>query len=283
MEDKGYYLYAISKLPQDKERTMAQLCSGQAGIDIQHSLELMPFKGLCAFTSKVSLIEFGQDFKDNVSNLEWLERQARTHDGIVRFLSSHETIVPVRFGTVFRSPEGIETFIDENYIQLEHLLQSIDGCCEMGLTIYFDKPHLLDRLRECDDEIKVLLQKVNSCSQGAGYMLGKKVDQLLELKFKLLVEKQLAVASEALGPVSRAIKQGPLNPDRICEEQLYSNLACLVLISNVDNFHLAEESLRESFGISGMTTRATGPWPAYSFSQFAELTQPKKRYSQHAS
>ena len=167
----------------------------------------MPFKGLYAFASKVCLTEFGRDFKEKISDLDWLERKVRTHDGIVRYLSSRETVVPVRFGTVFRSAEAIETFINDSSDRLNQLLDYIDGCCEMGVTIYFDKPLLLDYLKEHDDEIKLLGQKVlTSSSQGAGYMLKKKLEQILESKFKQLVEDELAELEEALTPVSKVIK-----------------------------------------------------------------------------
>jgi hypothetical protein len=280
MADDGYYIYAISK--QLSSDNLARLCLEQIGIDEKNVLEFRTFQDLHAFMSKVPLIEFGEAFKDKINDRDWLERKVRAHDTIVRFLSGGETIVPVRFGTVFRSDEAVENFIRENYDRLNDLLRSIDGCCEMGVAIYFDKPLLFDYLRKEDYEIGLLQQKLSTSTPGAGYMIGKKLDQLLESKFNRLVDKELDELGQRLSSISKVIKQSPLNPDRNNDAVLYSNVACLVPVLDIEEFNLSIKQLMKLPQIIGKTMRTTGPWPAYSFSRFAE-PDPNQRQAQYAS
>ena len=131
MPDKHLlYLYGISaKAPKLKVPT---------SIDGNSPLEHLEADGLTAWYSRVSPVEFGDRLAANMENLEWLSAVSVRHQRTVAQISEGVTLLPARFGTVFKSEKSLADHIREQKDQLEQRLARIDGAEEWGVKVFLN-------------------------------------------------------------------------------------------------------------------------------------------------
>src|SRR5690348_1472529 len=126
------YLYGISaKAP--KLSAKAPKLKVPTSIDGSSPLEHLEATGLTAWYSRVSPVEFGERLAANMENLEWLSAVSVRHQRTVAQISEAVTLLPARFGTVFKSEKSLADHIREQKAQLEEKLARIDGAEEWGV------------------------------------------------------------------------------------------------------------------------------------------------------
>ncbi|HEY9682956.1 MAG TPA: GvpL/GvpF family gas vesicle protein [Oculatellaceae cyanobacterium] len=276
--DNGFYLYALAKSDAPIIDSRHALLS-QMGLDDQHPIERIESGGICAFASRVVIPEFETELKEKIKDIVWLERTARRHDDIVRFLSSRWSVVPVRFGTIMKSAEGLMSFLDQNREQLHDLLDELDGCCEMGATIWFDKKLITKAMQARDRDLQELAAKTETAARGARYLMNKKFQLLEEEKFNSMVEQFCQAIKESTQRTTRKFLCRPLQPDRANSTLLKISIASLVPIALQDEFRHRLNRMAEAKSVEGITVQVTGPWPTYSFSHFAQTLEAAERGS----
>ena len=280
--DSGYYLYAVSKV--DVLQLAASLSADRGsepceltGIHFDHDLEQVTCKKLTAIISEVPLSEFGQEeLRQNINNLEWLERTARKHDRIIRNLSLVTSIVPVRFATVFRSKTGIEQFIEQHCKQLDALLESIDGCWEVGVTLAFDRDEILKKLKETDQQMKQLSEKIDRSQAGTAYLFKKRLELMLNEKFNSFVEQELEQSKAILKKWSKVVKEEQSSQIATNGSPLLVKLSCLTHVSDIEQLRATIESMQATSTLGGKSVHLSGPWPPYSFSKLDTQTTLEK-------
>jgi hypothetical protein len=129
-DDRLLYLYGISaKAPKLKVPT---------SIDGNSPLEHLEAAGLTAWYSRVSPVEFGEHLAANMENLEWLSAVSVRHQRTVAQISEAVTLLPARFGTVFKSEKSVTEHIREQKELLEQKLARIDGAEEWGVKLFLN-------------------------------------------------------------------------------------------------------------------------------------------------
>jgi gas vesicle protein GvpL/GvpF len=128
--DQLLYLYGIShKAPKLKVPT---------SIDGNSSIEHLEAAGLTAWYSRVSPDEFGERLAANMENLEWLSAVSVRHQRTVAQISETVTLLPARFGTVFKSEKSLSDHIREQKNRLTQKLARIDDAEEWGVKLFLN-------------------------------------------------------------------------------------------------------------------------------------------------
>ena len=131
MPDKHLlYLYGIS--------AKASKLKVPTSIDGNSPLEHLEAASLTAWYSRVSPLEFGDRLSANMENLEWLSTVSVRHQRTVAQISEGVTLLPARFGTVFKSEKSLADHIREQKDQLEQRLARIDGAEEWGVKVFLN-------------------------------------------------------------------------------------------------------------------------------------------------
>ena len=126
--DRLLYLYGISaKAPHIR---MA------GSIDGSSAVEYIEDGSLFAWFSRVSPVEFGEKLAENMENLEWLSGASVRHQRTVSQISESVTLLPARFGTVFKTEESLVEHIREQRDRLISTLARIDGTEEWGVKLF---------------------------------------------------------------------------------------------------------------------------------------------------
>jgi|SRR4051812_3957284 hypothetical protein len=124
------YLYGIS--------ATAPKTKIAASIDGSSPVERLESNGLAAWFSRVSQEEFGDRLATNMENLEWLSSVSVRHQRTVSQIADSVTLLPARFGTVFKSEESLRKHLDEQKGQLAATLKRIEGAEEWGVKVFLN-------------------------------------------------------------------------------------------------------------------------------------------------
>jgi len=259
--DKGLYLYAIGRC----DGSLSDV-SGIDGIDPNYMLEPLATDNLIALVSYVPLSEFGSEaLKNNLQDISWLDKSARTHNTIVKQLHDVINIIPVRFGTVFYSKDGALQFLKNNESCLLELLDKIDGFTEMGVPLYFDRSAIIKHLTEQDPRLSKLEYAGTGNKTGTSYLLQKRIESQQAAEFYTVIDQYVESAIAELAPKAKEVYRAQTAPVPNSNSLFYVNIAYLVATEELEPFKQAAARWQEMMCEKGVTARVTGPWPPYSF------------------
>jgi hypothetical protein len=124
------YLYGVtSKAPKTRITS---------SIDGSSPVDRIEESGLVAWYSRVSDEEFGAMLAANMENLEWLSAASVRHQRVVSQIAEATTVLPARFGTVFRNEESLREHIRQEKEKLAATLQRIEGTEEWGVKLFLN-------------------------------------------------------------------------------------------------------------------------------------------------
>ncbi len=261
--DRGEGLWAYCVAAAD-----AGFPIGSPGVEPDHRLERVEHGGLAALVSKVPLADYGEDaLRENLNNLDWLERVARAHAAVLETALAESTIVPLRLCTIYEGYEGVTGMLTTERESFEEALDRLDGCQEWGVKVLVDRPALEAGVRVVSAEVSALEKEVEASSGGGAYMMGRRVER----EVGALAERKLAeVANDIHGRLADWAEDGvlsaPQNRDLSGHEgEMVMNAAYLLEAEKVARFRELIEELEERYGKLGIWLELTGPWPAYNF------------------
>ena len=101
------------------------------------SVELVSERGLSAIVGRVDLAEFGEEpLRRNLENRAWLEQAVASHDDVLSGVVGAASLVPFRFGTVFRDEDGVRAMLREREDELRGALDRLRGHVELGVKVF---------------------------------------------------------------------------------------------------------------------------------------------------
>lgn len=221
---------------------------------------------LAVLVSRVPLSEFGEDaLRRNLNDLDWLERVARAHEGVLERALEGATIVPLRICTIFDDEQGAAEMLAEQRSTLTAALDALDGRQEWGVKLMVDRAALEAAARErapdaFDDELE-------GQSAGGAYMLRRRQErQLREAADQLAGSIAEDVHARLQDWATDAVVNPPQNPELSGHEgDMLLNAAYLVEEEKVERLHELVAELRERHRELGARLELTGPWPPYNF------------------
>jgi gas vesicle protein GvpL/GvpF len=130
MNARGRYLFAVATGldPSDLR--------GQEGLD-GRPLEVVEHGDLQAVVCDVDLGEFGEGpVRQNLEQLAWVEKVARTHDSVVRAVAARATVAPMRLVTVCLDDNSVTNRLEQWELPLRAALRRVEGCREWSVKVY---------------------------------------------------------------------------------------------------------------------------------------------------
>jgi len=238
------------------------------GIEPESGVEVVAARGLAALVSRVPLAEYDDDrLREHLEDIEWVERTARAHEGVLDRALSDATIVPLRLCTLYRDLDGVRRLLRERGREFSENLAAIDGCTEWGVKLFVEPGRLQSAPVAEMSSADVSETRAGSEPSGADYLARRQRERALathadELRTRCgeEIHRQLAeLARESrVNPVQRPELHGR-------EEEMLLNAAYLVPRDRANQLYEAVERLREEWEAHGFQLELTGPWPPYNF------------------
>jgi hypothetical protein len=184
---------------------------------------------------------------------------ALAHEHVIETVMKAHTIIPMSFGTVFRTDEDIREVLRSIYPSVKDVLKQMLGKVEFGLKVTWDRDHIVEELQREHEEIHRFHQEITRKHLQSTYFarmqLGRMIDKALEEQSVEYVRdiyetlRTICVASRDNKPIG---------------DKMIMNAAFLLEREREAEFDAAVNRVAKKFG-DRLNFKYTGPWPPYNF------------------
>jgi hypothetical protein len=238
--NEGKYVYCIIK----SERSLS---FGALGIGTEPShVQTVNYRNLAAVVSTTSLVV--QDpTRDNVL----------AHQRVNETVMQHHTVIPMSFGTVFKTDDDIMELLRSAYDAFTDVLNKMEDKFEFGLKVLWDREEIIREIEAEDEDIRRLKGEISN-QKGSTYFARMQYGRLIDAALQARSERYVAEIFEALRDVSVASRSNKPIGDR-----MIMNAAFLVARATEQAFDARVKDIGSRY--DKLTFKYTGPWPPYNF------------------
>ena len=257
MKNNLIYVYCISNNPPGLTRDIEP--------NVVKSLKIDKFYVIVKFVSKSEFSE--ENFKKNLSDIQWVELNAREHIMVISMIMESGTVIPFKFGTIYNSEASLKKFISDYSDSLIENFDNLAGKEEWSVKIYCDRKVLCERIDELSEEAASLEKQIMASSPGKAFLLKKKKTELIENEMDRLCKKYGQEYYDEFKILSEATYLNNLLPKDIVgrEDSMILNASFLISKNKLAEFKNTVDVLKKKDGNSGFFIESTGPWPPYNF------------------
>src|SRR5918912_2151458 len=240
--DGGKYVYCIIR--QEKPRDFGTIGIGNAA----NRVYTVHYRDLAAVVSDTPIVIYDPT-RENVL----------AHEFVNETVMREHTVIPMSFGTVFRSEEDVGELLRSTYQAFSDVLDKMRDKIEFGLKVLWDREKVIARLERSNDEIRRLKDEITRNAQSSTYFARMQLGRLVEAALEEAGNRYVRDIHETLKPAAVASRSNKPIGDR-----MILNAAFLVERDREKSF---DEKVRE---VSRkyedlLTFKYTGPWPPYNF------------------
>src|SRR3954465_15656947 len=164
--DGGKYVYCIIR--SDRQREF-----GAIGIGGGQRVYTVAFHDLAAVVSDTPIVIYDPT-RENVL----------AHEFVNETVMKEHTVIPMSFGTVFRSEDDVSELLRSTYQAFSDVLEKMQDKIEFGLKVLWDREKVIANLERENDEIRRLKDEISRHTASSTYFarmqLGRLIDSALE-------------------------------------------------------------------------------------------------------
>jgi len=253
--ERALYVYGV--VPGS---AAAAVFADARGVDPSRPVELVADGDVAAVVSPVRLDEFGEDaIQERLRDPAWLAEKARAHDGVLAAAVGRTTVVPFRFGAIYRDERHVVDLLRERG-DLAAALARLEGAVELGVKAVADAAALRERLaaeQPADEGV----------SAGRAYMQRKQLERELDDAVERAAAEHAQETHDRLASLARDARLNPVHPveDPATPRRMILNGAYLVDAAAEAGFREEVATLAGAHAEQGVEYEVTGPWPPYNF------------------
>jgi Mg2+ and Co2+ transporter CorA len=240
--EEGKYVYCIIKSAE--ERDFGPIGIGEGG----NRVYTVHHRDLAAIVSDTP-IRIYDPTRENVL----------AHELVNETVMREHTVIPMSFGTIFRTRDDIIELLKSTYRAFDDVLEKMNDKIEFGLKVLWDRDKVIARLEESDDEIRRLKDEITGNAQSSTYFARMQLGRLIEAALENSANGYVVDIHESLKPVAVASRSNKPIGDR-----MIMNAAYLVERSREQEFDEAVKALSSKYE-DQLSFKYTGPWPPYNF------------------
>jgi len=125
--------------PADTAWYVFGVAEDDPGLARLDGVELIRHGALAAVAQEVSPHECDEEVPpERLDDHEWLEREVQVREDVLLAAATATAVVPLRFGTIYRSREHVERMLEERSNELSETLDRIRGHVELGVRAWVD-------------------------------------------------------------------------------------------------------------------------------------------------
>jgi len=262
MENDLIYVYCISLTPVGTILNMEF-----------PELKTIDYNDFHVFVKYVHENDFSEEnLKRHLSDIEWLESNARDHIRIISMIMENEDVIPFKFGTIFNTITGLHKFITDYSDSLNENFHYIKGKEEWSVKVYCDRNELSEQIDELSQEAASLELQIMSSSPGKAFLLRRKKTDLIDNEMDKLCKKYGQEYYDALSDLSCTTYLNNLLPKEYTGRDctMILNATFLLNKQKVSEFINTIDILKDKIKHSVFIIEESGPWPPFSFISIKE-------------
>jgi hypothetical protein len=179
------------------------------------------------------------------------------HQRVNETVMQKHTVIPMSFGTVFKTHDDIIELLRSAYEAFSDVLNKMQEKFEFGLKVLWDRDQIIREIEDEDEDIRRLKGEISS-QKGSTYFARMQYGRLIDAALQARSERYVAEIFNALRGVSVASRSNKPIGDR-----MIMNAAFLVSRDREQAFDARVKEIGQQF--DKLTFKYTGPWPPYNF------------------
>jgi len=179
------------------------------------------------------------------------------HERVNETVMRDHTVIPMSFGTVFKTRDDIHELLRSAYDAFKDVLVKMEDKLEFGLKVLWDRDLIIKELEHDNEDIRRLKSEITS-QKGSTYFARMQYGRLVDAALQQRSEKYVHDIFESLRPVSVASRANKPIGDR-----MIMNAAFLVRRDKEEDFDAIVKRIGTT--LDKLTFKYTGPWPPYNF------------------
>ena len=254
---------AAKALPPDPDATALEGTRGKYVYCVVHSDKPLSFGplGMGTEPSEVHTVNY-KDIAAVVSDTpiavhEPTRTNVLAHERVNETVMRDYTVIPMSFGTVFKTRDDIQELLRSAYDAFKDVLVKMEDKLEFGLKVLWDRDVIIRELELENEDIRRLKGEITS-QKGSTYFARMQYGRLVDGALSARSERYVQEIFEALRPVSVASRANKPIGDR-----MIMNAAFLVRRDKEQDFDAIVKSIGARH--DKLTFKYTGPWPPYNF------------------
>lgn len=275
--DKGLYLYCIRAKTDSKFSTI--------GID-GGEIFTVPYQDLEAVVSEVSLEEFSSEEiqKKAQEDLGWIKEKAQIHEKVIEEAmklkfppfplgkdplenKGLKTVIPMKFGTIFKTKENLEETLKKYYYQFKENLKNLAGKQEWALKVYLNRKSFEKEIKKVSPVVQEKEKEISAMPEGVAYFMQKQIDDTVSKEADKAIENYTESFFEGLKRYAVAGTKGKILEKELTGKSLPMVLNAIFLVSEekLEDFIKEIDKLNRDYKPKGFNFEYSGPWPPYNF------------------
>jgi hypothetical protein len=210
----------------------------------------------------VPLSEYGEEeLAERLNDRTWLEEHALAHQRTLERVAAAATVVPFRFGAVYRELEGVRALLRDRRDELTAALERVRGRVELGVKGWAERERFA----------AALAGATPGESSGRSY-----------LEHRLKEQEQARTAAARLSEIARdaharfmacavdGVANRPQPRELSGREEVMILNAAYLVEDGGDRLAAEASQLQAMHQDDGVVFEVTGPWPPYNFVDLGE-------------
>ena len=179
------------------------------------------------------------------------------HERVNETVMRRYTVIPMSFGTVFKTHDDIHDLLRSAYDAFKDVLVKMQDKLEFGLKVLWDRDAILHDLEAESGDIRRLKREIQS-QKGSTYFARMQYGRLVDGALQARSERHVSEIFDQLRPVSVASRA-----NRPIGDGMIMNAAFLVGRDRESEFEARVKDIDAAQ--NNLTLKSTGPWPPYNF------------------
>ena len=184
---------------------------------------------------------------------------ALAHEHVIETVMKTHTIIPMSFGTVFRTDDDILEVLRSIYPSVKDVLKQMAGKVEFGLKVSWDRDNIVEELRRDHEEIHRFHQEITRKHLQSTYFARMQLGRMIEKALGERSGEYVREIYEGLRAICVASRD-----NKPIGDKMIMNAAFLIEREREAEFDAAVNRIAKKFG-DRLNFKYTGPWPPYNF------------------
>jgi len=242
MGEGGRYVYGIVEAKEIA--TFGKIGVGGAG----ELVYMVKYQDIAAVVSNTKVFIFDPT-----------RENALAHEHVIETVMKSYTIIPMSFGTVFRTDDDIREVLKSIYPSLKDVLKQMAGKLEFGLKVNWDRDQTIEELKQEDEEIRRFHLEIVRKHLQSTYLVRMQLGRMIDKAMAERSAQYVREIYETLRGVCVASRDNqPIG------DQMIMNAAFLVEREREAEFDGVVNKVAKKYG-KRLKFKYTGPWPPYNF------------------
>ncbi len=195
---EGKYVYCIIR--NDRSREFGEIGIGGSGARVY----TVSHKDLAAVVSDTPIVIYDPT-RENVL----------AHEFVNETVMREFTLIPMSFGTIFRSENDVKALLNSTYQAFTDVLDKMQGKIEFGLKILWDRDLVVAAIERDNDEIRRLKDEITRNAASSTYFARMQLGRLVEAAMEEASNRYVNHIHEQLKEVSVASRSSKVIGDRM--------------------------------------------------------------------